>query len=260
MPLRNNFQCLILGGQGKGKSSLGRLMFATHVLDENRDSYVLVSTKADAIDPPIPKDGKPVYEIFLLQLGFEPLAVTEEMIEDGFDVAAVLDEYPRSIFCLKGTSPEATDEFMTDLSKGVLDYGSAVLLVDEAERFLPAQRRGSFGLLNLVRQGRYKGVDIIAISHTDSALHHEVAENANALVAFAIRHATRIERLKHWFDDPNVLAELGPFEYILVDEVTNTRIRRTTTDDFVDLRRACPEVFVPVPREELRERCPQLYE
>lgn len=259
MPIRNNLQALILGGQGKGKSSMARLMFAAHAMDENRDNYIYISSKPDAIDPPIPQDGKPVYEIFLMQLGFEPFAVDDAVIEEGFDIEQVIDNYPRSLICLKGTSPQGTDSFMSDLGDVVLDIGSSVLLVDEAERFLPSRRRHPEGLLDLIRRGRYRAVDLIVVSHTDTALHHEVLENSNFLVAFGMKSPTRIERLRHWLDDPNVLAELQPFEYILVDEVGHKKIRRFSTQDFDEFREVCPEAFIPVPRSEVLARCPNLY-
>jgi len=259
MPLRNNLQGLILGKQGSGKSLMARLLLATHAVDENRDYYISVSTKVDHIEPPITEDGKPSYELWLIRLGFEPLAVANDVIEGGFDLHDVLDEYPRVLITLKGTSPENTDAFMNRLGEVVLERGHSVLLVDEAEKFLPSRRRRPEGLLDLVRRGRYRGVDFILVSHTDTALHWEVFENTNFLIAFGIKSPTRIARLKHWLDDPNILADLKPFEYILVDEVGHKRVRRFSSKDFQEFQRSNPEVFKPVPHEDVVRMCKNLY-
>lgn len=237
MPLQTNVQALILGKPGSGKSLLARTMLAEYVLAEARSYYIAISTKLDHADPPSWE-----WEIDLQRLGFQHLMVDQEAIASEIDVGLVLDENPRLLLTLKGPSPDELEWFMHRMGGAILERGNTVLLVDEADRLVP-RRRPAEHMLDLVRRGRYEGVDLLMVSHSDSRIHPEVFEDSNMLIAFCTKHPTRIDRLRYFLDDPAVLAELEQYEYLCVDEPTNQTVRANSAVDFARLRERAPYLY-----------------
>jgi len=242
MALRSNVQALILGKTGAGKSLLARCLFARYPLKGARDFYLSVSTKEDHFFPP--ESEGPSYEIYLRKLGFAHMRLGPEHARARFRLARALYHQPRLCVTLEGLGPEETEYVMNELGKTLLRLGHAVLLLDEADLLIPRNHPPRW-MLDLVRRGRYRGVDLIVVSHNDTDIHNAVFENSNLLICFAMRHPTRIERLRWYFDDPRVLAELAQYEYAWFDEVTGESGISSSTRDLARLRAEAPYLFTP---------------
>lgn len=248
MAVRNHVCCLILGKSGSGKSLLARLMLAMYVLHNKRDYYVSISLKEDHFNPPVPDTG-PCYEIYLHKLGFDEMKIRPGHFRYGqatrFNWDRILRQQPRLCVTTEGLAPEGYAAVIDGLSRTLLRKGHAVILIDEAERFIPRSRCAP-GILDLLRQGRYRGVDMIIVSHADTGVHPEVLLESNMLVLFNIRHPTRVERLRHYLDDPGVVATLDKYEYILIDDAKGGyKIRRYSTEDLQWLKRLADWLFEP---------------
>jgi len=239
--LRTNFQCLIMGKQGSGKSLLAKAILAYYALTDSRDYYVALSAKPDLAHPRVPSFG-PSYEIDLHKLGFEDVEINPKE-GFGFSLRSALQAHPRLVITEKGLPPMEREAFLDFFAKEAMDLGSMVILVDEAERYFP-KYRPSEGMLDLIRRARWKGIDLIIIAHNDASVHHEVAAEANALICFRTQHKTRIERLAHFIEDAAVVADLPRYGYILVDDETGARLFGQSTADLEELKRQHPEIFV----------------
>jgi DNA helicase HerA-like ATPase len=98
-------------------------------------------------------------------------------------------------------------------------------------------------MLNLTRQGRFKGVDLIFVSHNDTSIHPEIVQEANMVIAFGMKHPTRIERLRHFFDDPRILSSLQRYEYVVAYDQTGEVCMCNSTEDLEALRKEAPHIF-----------------
>lgn len=248
MAVRNHICCLILGKSGSGKSLLARMLLSLYVLYEKRNIYISISLKEDHIDPPIPTEG-PCYEIFLSRLGFEDMRIRPHHFRLGqntkFNWRKILRHHPRICVTTEGLPPEGYALVIDGLARTLRDLGNAVILIDEAERFIPRARCAP-GILDLLRQGRYRGVDMLIVSHADTGVNPEVLLESNMLILFNIRHPTRVDRLRYYFDDPGVVSELDKYEYILVDDTRGGyKIRRYSTEDLKWLKARAPWLFEP---------------
>lgn len=237
MSLQTNIQALILGKQGSGKSLLARTMLSEYVLQDARSYYIGISTKEDHYYPP---EGE--WELYLERLGFNYVPITPKIIQGEIDLCTLIQSSPKVLFTLQGPSPLELEWFMEQLGQTVLDIGHTVLLVDEADRLIP-RKRPAPSMLDLVRRGRWNSVDLIMVSHSDTSIHPEVFENSNMLVAFGMKHPTRVERLKYYLDDPSILTELKQYEYCCVDEPSNKTFISLSTDDFSRLKERRPDLF-----------------
>lgn len=239
--LRTNFQCLIVGKQGSGKSLLAKSILAYYALTEARDYYVALSAKPDLAKPKIPSEG-PCFEIDFQKLGFEAVDINPHE-GFGFSLIQALKAHHRLIITEKGLPPMEREAFLDFLARDAMELGSLVLLIDEAERFLP-KYRCSEGMLDLIRRARWKGIDLLIVAHNDASVHHEVAAEANCVIAFKTQHKTRIERLSHFIEDAGVLAELPKYGYILADDELGARICGRSTDDLQRMKNRYPDIFV----------------
>lgn len=246
MALRSNVQALILGKTGAGKSLLARGLFARYPLREARDYYLSVSTKEDHFLPP-PPDRGPNWEIYLANLGFRHLRLAPQHARAKFRLLPALRHHGRLCLTLEGLGPEESEYLMDEIGRTLLRVGHAVLLLDEADLLIPRNHPPRW-MLDLVRRGRYRGVDLIIVSHNDTDIHNAILENTNLLICFAMRHPTRIERLRWYFDDPRVLAELRQYEYAFFDEVTGESGIGSSTEDLRRLRAEAPWLFTPPAR------------
>jgi len=240
--LRSNFCIVVLGKQGQGKSLLARAIFAREVLEDYRDYYLSISTKPDHVKPLPPTTG-PNLEINLSKLGFKHLMLTPEDPLDRLNLEKALQKNPKLCITIAGLSPEQTKVAMNHVGKTGLKLGSMVILVDEADRLIPRHRATPEEMLNLTRQGRFKGVDLIFVSHNDTSIHPEIVQEANMVVAFGMKHPTRIERLRHFFDDPRILSSLQRYEYVVAYDVTGEVYVCNSTEDLLSLKEEVPEIF-----------------
>jgi len=243
MALRSNVQALILGKTGAGKSLLARCLFARYPLAGARDYYLSVSTKEDHFLPPPPSEG-PSCEIYFRKLGFSHLRLGPEHARAKFRLSPALRHQPRLCLTLEGLGPEEAEYMMDEVGKTLLRLGHSVLLLDEADLLVPRNHPPRW-MLDLVRRGRYRGVDLIIVSHNDTDIHNAILENTNLLICFAMRHPTRIERLRWYFDDPRVLADLAQYEYAWFDEVTGASGIGSSSQDLARLRADAPHLFSP---------------
>jgi len=241
--LAENLCMVILGKAGTGKSLLARAITARYMLEGYRDYIVVVTAKRDWSEP-LPPVGKENLEIDMSKLGFVTVALTKEEVPETEppDLTKVLATGKKVIFFDQGLSPDRRRIFLEGFGEALLKLGNALLVVDEAEKFYP--RSGtSERFPDVLRQGRYKGIDMIIITHADTGVHPEVMQEANAVLSFAIQHPTRIERLRYYFDDPKILSALGRYEYIIADDNIPERILWNSTKDLRELRAEAPEIF-----------------
>ncbi|MEM4531062.1 MAG: AAA family ATPase [Thermofilaceae archaeon] len=244
--LSANIQALILGKQGSGKSLLARCALAMEVVQDTRDFYVSISTKPDHYYVHAPARG-PNLEISLEKLGFAHVPLSPETIPDAakFRLSPFFEHSSRLCLTIMGLSPEARKDVMNAIARDILETQSAVVLIDEADRLIPPQ--GKFvpdEFLNLIRQGRYKGINMWFISHSDTSIHHEVVEEANLIVAFCMLHPTRVERLRHVFTDPRMLTRLRRWEYLAHYQVSGEEWIGNSTYDLFQLWKIYPPAFV----------------
>jgi len=240
--LRSNLCIVVLGKQGQGKSLLARAIFAREVLDDLRDHYISISTKPDHVQPLPPTSG-PNLEINLAKLGFKHLQLTPEDPVERLNLEKVLDKNPKLCITIAGLNPEQTRIVMNHVGKVGLKLGSMVVLVDEADRLIPRHHATPEEMLNLTRQGRFKGVDLIFVSHNDTSIHPEIVQEANMVVAFGMKHPTRIERLRHFFDDPRILSSLQRYEYVVAYDQTGEICMCNSTEDLRALKEEAPHIF-----------------
>ncbi|MEM1684314.1 MAG: hypothetical protein QXD60_00975 [Nanopusillaceae archaeon] len=225
--LKNNLQMVILGKHGSGKTLYGKAILTLYALRNARDYMIALSAKPDLETPHAPSQG-PNYEIDLREFGFVPVRVRPGE-GWGFSLLSLLSQYPRVILTEEGLSPEERAHWLHYLGRDVLELGSAVILADEAERFWPRYRCPE-GMRDLLLRARWRGTDLIIIAHSDTSCAPEVLSEANAILTYGFRHATRVERLKNYVE-PEALVALGPYQYLAVDDETGVRLRGSSTAD-----------------------------
>lgn len=242
--LSENIQALVLGKQGSGKSLLARCALATEVVLDTRDFYISISTKPDhyVVQPAI---RGPNVEISLEKLGFWHVPLTPDKMDKikKFRLEPFLEKSPKLAITIMGLAPEQRKDVLNQIATDILNLGSAVVLIDEADRLIPARRETPEEMLNLIRQGRYKGVNIWLISHSDTSVHIEIPQESNMIIAFCMVHPTRVERLRHVFSDPRLLTQLRRYEYLATYEVNGEEWLGFSTYDLLQLLRLYPEAF-----------------
>lgn len=234
--IRKNLQALIMGKVGSGKSTLARALLSYYSLWKKRTYHLSISTKIDHWRPP-----KFEYEIDLSALGYKHLPIEPKTINQlNFD--RVLSSNPKLAITLKGLPKSEIKTFWGKVKNTLLEKGCAVILVDEGDTLIP-QHPEMEGAVELIRSGRWKGIDILTITHHEGSIHNDVVENANCYITFALRAKHRLDRLRYTFD-PQVVTGLKEWEYACYDEPTNTEFTRLSTKDFAELKKMVPRIFV----------------
>jgi hypothetical protein len=230
-----------MGKQGSGKTLLGKLIFAYYALTNSRKYCVGLSAKSDLAHPRIPSEG-PCFEIDFENLGFQELTVGPQE-GFGFSLRAALRAHSRIIITEQGLAPMEREAFLDFLAEDAMELGSMVMLIDEAERYFP-QHRASKGMLDLIRRARWRGIDLILVAHNDTSVHHEVSSEVNAIICFRQQQKTRLERLSHFVEDVDLVAQLPKYGYILSDDEMGARVFAHSTRDLQEMRLQHPEIFV----------------
>ncbi len=138
-----SLRALVVGPTGSGKSQLARRIAAA----ADDELQVLVIDEGNSWE----------------DQGLTLLTVTEEMAEGQWDLTLWLRDNPRAVMDLSGLLEPAA--WLEQVARAVLVLGNILVVVDEAQHFLPAHSP-ALQFLRLISEGRKRGVSIVVITQT----------------------------------------------------------------------------------------------
>lgn len=233
----------ILGPPGSGKSTVLRCLVAMYCRRDARSRYIILDTKSSlwrtGIDPVTQK--KPAYTIDLADLGFEMIRVDPigDMINDDHIPLSAMAEDPdfrkeaiegwkdlirqyerrgtnKLIFYFTGSGGGSVlPELGSQIAAAVEEMGFALLAIDEASAFIPAQAEGrGWGVQQASTRGRERAVDIIISSQFLAYTGKLMVRTANNKLVFHFDVMQDLNQLKGFITDVERIKALKKYEFI----------------------------------------------
>lgn len=106
-----------------------------------------------------------------------------------------------------------SDEEIDQLFDLAWETGDCTILAEECDWYAPVDGSGSRKFLEIVKWGRHRSIDVIAVSRTPAEISKMLTSQADEIVSFQQTEPRHIDYLAKYGFDPERLKTLEQFSY-----------------------------------------------